>query len=759
MTAACTSAPPATAEACGRRTPQPAHQTMTMPSPPPRAGTLETDDLAAFSRALAAWAYETAFTPVREAARTPARTPTADDALTTGPLQNPAHTHAVRQPSHSGTAHTLAEALNGGNAERLSPWWTSLLYERHPAMTPALFSLYQQYWCKNPPPPVSPWRRRYTALRQRLWAAAQPCYALLRFAHWLWTVRRLLPPATLPSWGQNGTSAALAGMASAPAATFSPDVPQAVTVAAYFPACDAQAAAQGRFRSHYWENLHTLLDVPPATAAPHSLTAGGLHWLLLRMRTPEQSLREQLALRDRFRAAAPAGITLHFMEEFLPWRGILRAVRRFLRLLLASWRAEAAFRNACTLRRPTPCPCADGRTPLSADAASSKPASPPPPRMRTAPSANFYPLLRTAYAMSFRGWRGLERCLLDEALHTFSAQAGPQRLTLLPQENCPWERLLTYALRRHGTACGPVIGAQHATVRPADFRYVDDARTFTQADCRRFQPDVLALNGLHARHLLCAAGLPPERLRDVEALRYQHTPPPLHNGVAENPVNTATAHSAAPSADAFPTRQHIYSPASGHHAHRTASPPHPQDSHSAAEHSRSAAVPPSQPPRRLLLLTGFFAPETTVQLRLLAAGDAAGLLHGWQITIKGHPWRDPRRAARACCPPALFARLTFSTAPLPELFARRPALVWTANSTTAAVDAAYAGLPLLVTAPDGTFDLCPLAALPALPRAATPAHIAAALAAPRTVALPPDWLRRDAGLRRWQALLTALLRG
>ena len=67
-----------------------------------------------------------------------------------------------------------------------------------------------------------------------------------------------------------------------------------------------------------------------------------------------------------------------------------------------------------------------------------------------------------------------------------------------PLENCPWERMLTVAMREAGAAAtpcsepaaGPVIGAQHSTVRPTDFRYFDDPRTFTPP-CDAFQPDAV----------------------------------------------------------------------------------------------------------------------------------------------------------------------------------------------------------------------------------------------------------------------------
>lgn len=592
--------------------------------------------LASFSTALAAWAWKT------------------------GGLR-------IRDTGSAGRMTTLADMLNGRDGDRLSPWWTSLLYERHPAMTPSLHALFQ-LWRGETDSLPGRWRSLYNALI----AALRPAEAVLRFLHWWWTVRRLLTPPP-PSRSASGV--------------------RGITVAAYFPHCDPDEAARGHFRSRYWERLHDLLDVPPGEARPGGLTAGGVHWLLIRVRAPGQSLREQLALRDRFRAAAPAGISFHYAEEFLTPRAILRAWGRFLRMALASRRAEQPFRAACRL--PLPEPPADAREAERGLHAAA-------PRR----GQNFFHLVRGDYAASFRGWRGLERCLLDEAIRAFVRWTGPQRMTLYPQENCPWERMLVHAARQWPES-GPIIGAQHSTVRPADFRYVDDPRTFTDDACRRFQPDVLALNGSHARAILLAAGIPPERLRDVEALRYQ-----------------TAAQVCAPQAN---------------------KPPH---------------TPPRTSRSTLCLLTGYFAPEVRAHLRLLAEAHAAGLLDGWNILVKSHPWYDIRPAARAMLPHSLFRRLRFTSMPpsvlLSAAFCPSPALAWVSNSTSAAVDAVLAGCPLLVMGPARGFDMCPLSGLPGLSVSRTVRDVRHALAAPRRLLLPPGWLHTEPGLHRWRALLAEI---
>ena len=79
--------------------------------------------------------------------------------------------------------------------------------------------------------------------------------------------------------------------------------------------------------------------------------------------------------------------------------------------------------------------------------------------------------------------------------------------------------------------------------------------------------------------------------------------------------------------------------------------------------------------------------------------------------------------------------------------------VWTSNSTTAALEAALKGLPLMVMVPEDDFDLCPLQDVAGLARTATPADVERHLAAPSVPALPEGYLDLEAGLARWRALL------
>ena len=165
---------------------------------------------------------------------------------------------------------TFADALRGGSS--LSMWWCSLLYERHPKVTPELYDVYRlralemvmeergagglvtdgltpacnaalEAMCKargwsfaknNEAAP----EKAQSRLRRVYNRTPAPLRAIARFAWWLWSVRRVvgscrsLPPSSAPTG----------------------------TITTYFPNIDVRKAEEGVFRSRYWESLHDALQ-------------------------------------------------------------------------------------------------------------------------------------------------------------------------------------------------------------------------------------------------------------------------------------------------------------------------------------------------------------------------------------------------------------------------------------------------------------------------------------------------------------------
>lgn len=567
----------------------------------------------------------------------------------------------------------FGEALEGGAAP--SMWWTSAIYERHPRICPYLYTLYKlacvEIWLvenraeklvivggsariKRMMAQMCAARGFHFAARpgqaeqdskqplaRRLYALLPaPLRAMFRLAFWWFTFRRKLgAPNALPPLPR----------------TIAAPKP-AATIATYFPNIDLAAAGAGRFRSRYWENLHDALNEQAWRERPDG--PHFINWLFIYFQSPGLSLNDCLRLRDSFQASGKDGLSFHFMEEFAAPADIFASISRWLRLCIASLMLQKEFARQCRMENS---------------------------------QFNFWPLLRWHWAESFRGWRCLERCIADNALRRYCQLAGPQRWTLFPLENCPWERMLTEAARAVPRN-GPVFGAQHSVIRRTDFRYFDDPRTFEVGPAAQFQPDIIAGNGSAAISQWLDNGMPGQRLRRVEALRYLYL--------------------------------------------------------TARKSEARAYLPPS---KCLLIVTSFFQAETDSHLALAKEALAAGALNGWQIILKPHPYLMPAAWLESLTR-AQRANITLCDEPL-ELALAGAALVWASNSTTVALEAALLHIPVMVMRARNDFDLCPVQNAPGLLRTSTLADVQKGLTAPKALSLPPDYLDLNPRLTAWRQLL------
>lgn len=587
-----------------------------------------------------------------------------------------------------GAGPSLAEKLECGAP--LSMWWTSILYERHPKLSPELYPIYKARCLEmlldenrvdaleirggdkflkktlkslcaakgvkfSASAPQKRDRKRSPAgesLLQRVYKLfPAPARALIRFCHWLLTVKRKLPGAGAPF---NKT----------PAGAKEKDA----LIVSYFPNIDLLAAAKGRFRSRYWENLHNLLNEAAERENP-----GGSHfvnWLFIRSPSPDLSLDQCRQLCQTFAREGKDGASFYYLEQFLNFRGLCESFARWLKLCAASLAAQRSFAAGCRFQGSR---------------------------------LDFWPYVKWQWAESMRGWRCLERCLQYTAFKNYFKNSPSLRWTLFPLENCPWERMLTTASRAAQPGA-PVYGTQHSIIRPTDFRYFDDPREFSDPACAGFQPDIFGANGLSGLSQWAENGMPPERERNLEALRYQYLAkiPRIEN---EEPSTL---------------------------------PPQPGE-------------PLEAPGRRLLVLTSFFKDETGAHLALLKETLEKGLLDNWRVIIKPHPYLAVESWLDSLAP-RLQKRVEIVETPL-SLALAEGGLVWTSNSTTAALEAAVKGLPLMVMSPAGDFDLCPIQNIPNLARTASIEDVEKGLAAPPFPDLPKNYLNLAQGLEEWKKLL------
>lgn len=557
--------------------------------------------------------------------------------------------------------------------ETLSMWWCSLLYERHPKMTPALYDVYKlraleklldegkytilrlsggdarlrhtlALYCRatgrmfvefhDPNQP----REEKSRLRRIYDACPAVLRVVARYAHWWWNVRRHLPYV---AGSRNYSLPAAPG--------------KSATIATYFPNIDMNAAKDGRFRSRYWETLHDVLN-PDANTPDRPW----VRWLFVRFPSPEISFKDCIRLRKRFQQQQKDGVSFHYLEEFISFRDLVAAWRRHLRLTWRSFRLERYVRPAFHFAGS---------------------------RM------NFWDYLKDDWAESFRGWRGLERCLQYRGIRNYIRLAGMQEWYAFPLENCPWERMFTHGAHeaRDLNGSGPVYGAQHSTIRPTDFRYFDDPRTFVASDCDLFQPDKVCANGSGAGRQWRNNGLPEERLEVVEALRYIYL-------ADEKPL---------PATD--------------------------------------------EKPRRLLVVTSFFEDETRDHLRLLGRALEKGLLDDYDVVIKPHPYLSVTTMLQELLGDKA-GKVSVVDGRIEDQLVSGTQ-VWASNSTTVALEATLRGLPVMVMWPDDNFDLCPLQDVEGLQRTGSLKDVQAALADPRVLQLPASYMELDRDLPRWRKLL------
>lgn len=392
---------------------------------------------------------------------------------------------------------TMEKMGNGGDEP--SMWWTSLLYERHPKLSPWLYDVYKlrvlemelaraqvdqlefygnerrlitaigslcramQIEFSEKPVQKKAARAHKSVIPSLYNAIPAPLRAVIRLFHWLVVIKNRFSARTSLKPGSNLPTA---------------------TIVTYFPNIDKASAREGIFRSKYWESLHDILE----ESAKKDASRGGhfCRWLFIRFPSPDFTLSECIDLCRKFERAGRSGLSFNYLEEFLSARSILAAVARWLKLALASLIAQRNFAQGCRFKGS---------------------------------SLNFWSYAREQWAESFRGWRCLERCLQNIAFDNYYKIAGAQRWNLYALENCPWERMLAAKARKYGAAA-PVYGGQHSTIRPTDFRYFDAPETFGSSGLSAFQPDLICVNGEGAAAQLLANGLPKDRLMVVEALRY-----------------------------------------------------------------------------------------------------------------------------------------------------------------------------------------------------------------------------------------------
>lgn len=203
-------------------------------------------------------------------------------------------------------------------------------------------------------------------------------------------------------------------------------------------------------------------------------------------------------------------------------------------------------------------------------------------------------------------------------------------------------------------------------------------------------PDILAVNGTAAQDEMLRSGSPPERLRKVSALRYLHLVGLRNYEAHPLPVERRT----------------------------------------------------------LLIVGGIMSTETRFQLHLLRTAVWA-LARYSRCIVKPHPFCTVavlEEIAQLPIPVEMTGR------PLAELW-HEVEVAYCANSTSAAVEAAWFGLPVIISGAGDGMNLSPFFGWPGLEFAMDTATLARQLENPARIELPADYFCLDGGLDSWREIL------
>lgn len=308
-----------------------------------------------------------------------------------------------------------------------------------------------------------------------------------------------------------------------------------------------------------------------------------------------------------------------------------------------------------------------------------------------------WPLLRHDWQASLNGAVAVNNCLWVELFDAALALMPLQKTGLYIWENQGWECALLRAWRRNGH--GKITGVPHATVVFWHLNNFDDPRVLiADQNCHKPLPDCLAVNGPMAWRAFAETGYPVERLVEVEALRFQYLIAPHANKSGQRQGN---------------------------------------------------AVATNCQTLKVLILGDFTLVQT---LKMLGCIEAASHLMNTKLsfTLKPHP---------VCTIEAGdFPQLRFQLTdkPLAELTPNFN-VAFCSNTSSAALDALLAGLPVVVFLDDGDFNHSPLRGVDGIQFSITARELAGALQVVTRSAHPPDagdffWLDKE--LPRWRKLLS-----
>lgn len=305
---------------------------------------------------------------------------------------------------------------------------------------------------------------------------------------------------------------------------------------------------------------------------------------------------------------------------------------------------------------------------------------------------NIWPVMRKAWIRSIHGYDALDNVMTLMLLRELITQIPRQEMGICLSEFMGWERSLIQCW--HANGFGRIMGYIHCFVSFFDFRFFADKGAYSSALPRY---DNVIVNSQVAWDLLQDNGYPIQEARKAESLKQSY----LCDWALKN------------------TKR------------------------SESEKGNS---------KRLLVLTDYDKDVSLVQLKLLGGVlNSAEIRKRFSVTIKPHPLLNVDDMASGLFPAGFYKILDLSSSLAEALL--ETDIVYASNFTSAAIDAAFIGLPIIISSCGAQVNMSPLRGVEGVTFVSDVSQLNEALNNPQPIELPRDFFYLNKDLRLWKDLL------
>lgn len=305
---------------------------------------------------------------------------------------------------------------------------------------------------------------------------------------------------------------------------------------------------------------------------------------------------------------------------------------------------------------------------------------------------NYFPILKEDWNSSIFGIMAIERIFQAVMFDSMAQHLPIHRWGGYTWENQPWELALVSAWRRHNEKI-QIIAYEHSSVRPLDLRLFMAPEIYEDSSCLAFPvPDILGINGSAGISTMRDSGYPSEKLVRIEALRFFSLKGKY--GLERKPMK--------------------------------------------------------EKERTLLVVTSIISREANSQLKFLhEAFHQDGLKKYEKVLIKPHPGLD-LGFILGNIKPEFNYDLIFGNI---SDYWNEVDVAYCANSTGASLEAAWLGIPVIITSAIDSMNLNPLFGFKDVEFIEKTSRLIEALEKPDMIEIPDDYFFLDEGLESWKKIL------